>query len=245
MYLILASQSVGRRNLLTLLKIPFQVIPSSLDEDKIIGKTPHETIRLRARMKGEEVLNQVVSCQLSVVSEKKHTTYHLQPTTIIISADSGAILDNRLIGKPKDYKDAARIMKQLSGTTHELFTAVFLFKLPQLALSPSDGSPKLPRSLIERSLVTFRKLSDEDIRIYLKTTNYLRYAGGYALFTDQKCAQPTLHDLLSDISYADLSRKLCPSSFHKDLIAQIDGSVSNVIGLPLEKIIPYFHLPGN
>ena len=180
MRLILASASEGRKELLSYLKIPFEIIPSSIDEDKVIGKTPLETIKLRAKLKGEEV-----------ASSKKHKS------AIILSADSGAILNGELIGRPKNYDDAVRILSTLSGRTHRFITAVYLSQLSDLKVYED----------YETSFVTFRKLSKDDIRRYLSITSYTRYAGGYAIASAQ------------------------------DFITKIDGSVSNVIGLPLEKVI--------
>jgi septum formation protein len=236
MQLILASASEGRKKLLSLLKIPFKIIPSILDEEKIVGKTPLETLKLRARRKGEEVAYSVIRDQLSEISKKKLTTDNRQLTTyFILSADSGAILDNHLIGKPKDYQDAVRILKTLSGRTHEFVTAVYSIKISIKAGGPSEGSqselhkealikyiPYKTRRLeardwdtqgtgpeIASSLVTFRKLTNEEIKLYLSLSDYTKYAGGYTV-------------------------SATPQTF----ITKIEGSISNVIGLPLEKIIP-------
>jgi len=179
MRLILASASEGRKELLSYLKIPFEVIPSNIDEEKIVGKTPLETLQLRARLKGEDVAS----------SHKK---------AIILSADSGAILDGKLIGRPKDYDDAVRILSTLSGKTHEFITAIYLSQLSDLKVYED----------YDTSFVTFRKLEKSDIKRYLTITTYTRYAGGYAIASAQ------------------------------DFITKIEGSISNVIGLPLEKVIP-------
>lgn len=215
MKLILASQSRGRRALLSLLNIPFEVIPSTIDEDAIIGKTPLESIKLRAKLKGEDVLQKVFPLKLL-------------NKTMIISSDSGAILDGQLIGKPKDYEDAVRILNNFSGRRHEFVTVVYLFKLP--------GSLRSPKLLIEKSNVTFKKLSDNDIRTYLSHTHYTRYAGAYALFICPKCPRPGLKDLLSKQKYLDLLEKSCTHTHLPNLIEKIEGSLSNVIGLPLEKL---------
>lgn len=194
MTLILASQSEGRKALLSTLNIPFEIIPSCIDEDKIIASTPLITIKLRAKLKAEAILTQL-------------TTYNLQPTTIL-SADSGAILNNKLIGKPKDYQDAIRIFQSLSGTTHKLVTAVFLIS--------QIGPISQIRQDVDTSYVTFRKLAKKTIIQYLSTSSYQKYAGGYAV-------------PLSAIG---------DNAYSSSIIARIEGSISNVIGLPLEKIIP-------
>lgn len=192
MHLILASASEGRKELLSYLKIPFEIIPSSIDEDKVIGKTPLETIKLRARRKAEDVAFSSSSSPKLLKPLKK------DQETIILSADSGAILDGELIGRPKDYEDAVRILSTLSGKTHEFITAIYLSQLSDLKVYED----------YDTSFVTFRRLSKDHIRRYLSITNYTRFAGGYAIASAQ------------------------------DFITKIEGSISNVIGLPLEKVIP-------
>ncbi|MBI2616644.1 septum formation protein Maf [Candidatus Gottesmanbacteria bacterium] len=180
MKLILASASEGRKKLLSLFKIPFKAIPSIINEEEIMGKTPLETLQLRAKKKGEDIAKRIDS-----------TSY------LILSADSGAIVGNELIGKPKNHDDAKRILQKLSGTTHEFITAIY-------AVTRDKAW-----ETYEKTFVTFRKLSDNDIRHYLSITDYTQYAGGYALF-----ASP------------------------QDFVIKTEGSLSNVIGLPLEKIVP-------
>ena len=53
--LVLASQSLGRKKLLQYLKIPFEIFPSTLKEEKINASTPEKTLQLRAKLKGEDV----------------------------------------------------------------------------------------------------------------------------------------------------------------------------------------------
>lgn len=209
MHLILASASKGREYLLKQLKIPFEIVHTNLDEEKIVGKSPAETVQLRAKQKCESVVERITNQEL--LSKKLPTTNYQPPTILILTADTEVILNNQLIGKPKNFDDAVRMLKMLSGKTHEVVTAVYI-----LSLSPkSPKLPKSPKKLIysgnDRSRVTFRRLTDEDIRIYLSLTEYNKYTGSYALIAS-------------------------PQNF----ITKIEGSISNVIGLPMEKIIPIF-----
>lgn len=201
--LILASKSEGRKKLLEYLKIPFEIIPSTLDEKKIIGRSPVDTLRLRARLKCEDVTSSPATAGLKFV----------------LSADSGAILGNQLIGKPKDRKDAVRILSLLSGKTHLFATAVYIIKLqtnssnnttPGVLRSDSPGVLKAEIVLngISKSFVTFRKLKGEEIDFYLSKTDYKRFAASYAIVSAQ------------------------------DFITEVKGSISNIIGLPLELLVP-------
>src|SRR3989338_8241257 len=117
---ILASSSLGRKKLLSYLKITFAIIPSEIHEEKIIGKDPLDTLVLRARAKAESVCKKICSS----------ANYQLQTTNyIIVSADSGAIIDNQLIGKPKNHPEAQNILTLLSGRTHDFITAVNIIKI--------------------------------------------------------------------------------------------------------------------
>ena len=189
--LILASASKGRRHLLSLLKIPFEVLPTESDEDKIVGNTPLETIQLRAKLKGEQAI-----------------TMLQRNNVLLLTADTEVIMGKTVFGKPKDEKDATRILKLLSGKTHEVITSIYATKI-----TPSLARSHLARLKVwedyDRSFVTFRRLSDEEIRRYLSITDYTRCTGGYAIL-----ASP------------------------QDFVIRTEGSVSNIIGLPLEKVIP-------
>lgn len=180
MKLILASASKGRKHLLNLLKIPYSIMPTDIDEENIFGKTPLETIQLRAKLKAEKAVKEI-----------------LKSSNLILAADTEVVINNKVIGKPKDFEDGMRIFKLLSGKTHEVITAIYAIA----------GSKKWQNYDI--SHVTFKKLTGEEIKRYLRITDYTRYTGGYALL-----ASP------------------------QDFVIKTEGSLSNIIGLPLEKVIP-------
>lgn len=213
MQLVLASASEGRKNLLTLFKIPFVVLASSLDEDTITAKTPLATIQLRAKLKGDDVVRRIqdANFKLHHYFASKATLENLAPTSfLVLSADSGIIVGENvkeLLGKPKDYDHAVQILKRLSHTTHQLITAIYIIILT--ADQQKKFIVKKVYQDIETSTITFKQLKEEDIKLYLSITNYTKYAGAYALFSSPQ-----------------------------DFITKIEGSLSNVIGLPLEKIIP-------
>lgn len=201
MKLILASASKGRKHLLNLLKIPYEIMPTDIDEEKIFGKTPLETIRLRAKHKIDKFMQ----------------LHNFVSDCLVLAADTEVVFNNQLIGKPKDFEDGKRILKLLSGKTHEVISAFYIIRLTLRARTGSD--PKTYKNNDSRitkvwkdydiSRVTFKKLTTEEIKRYLKLTDYKRYTGGYALL-----ASP------------------------QDFVIKIEGSLSNVIGLPLEKVIP-------
>ncbi|OGG14126.1 hypothetical protein A2773_05245 [Candidatus Gottesmanbacteria bacterium RIFCSPHIGHO2_01_FULL_39_10] len=197
MQLILASASEGRKQLLSLFKIPFKVIPSSVDEDKIHAATPLETIQLRAKLKAESIAQEIINS-------------HWTKDFLILSADSDADLDGHIVGKARNKKEATQILQNFSGRTHTFYTAVYAIRINiQKNVARPQQSFHHVWQTYDRSLVTMKKLTREDIKLHLKLSNYTKYAGAYALF-----ASPV------------------------DLISKVEGSLTNVVGLPLDKIIP-------
>src|SRR2546428_3517269 len=105
MNLVLASQSPRRKELLAILGYPFTVVPSSIDETPAAGENPETFVVRVAREKGMEVASRVSQ-------------------SVIISADTVVTINNQILGKPADEKDAARMLRELSGRGHWVLTAV-------------------------------------------------------------------------------------------------------------------------
>lgn len=177
--LILASGSHGRRWLMTQAGYEFEVKPSNIPEptEARLGDCRHYVAEL-AWLKAAAVAPQV-------------------PDGLIIAADTVGWLNGKVVGKPDDEADARRIIKSLSGTVHELWTGVCLWRRPgdwQFAWQ-------------ERSLVRMKALSDAEIDSYLKTRKWEGCSGAYAI------------ELPTD-----------------PYLSVEEGSVSNVIGLPMESL---------
>lgn len=93
----------------------------------------------------------------------------LEQDNIIITADTVVILENELIGKPKDMSDAKSILKKLSGKTHQVVSAVCItINETLIALSAKTN-------------VTMLSINEEEIDFYLKTFQPLDKAGAYAI----------------------------------------------------------------
>jgi septum formation protein len=177
--LILASGSLGRRELLKLHGYQFEVKPSNIPEptEARLGDCRHYVAEL-AWLKAEAVARDVAD-------------------GLVIAADTVGWLNGRVVGKPDDEADARRIIKSLSGTVHELWTGVCLWRRP--------GDWQFTWQ--ERSLVRMKALSDAEIDAYLKTRKWEGCSGAYAI-------------QLPDDPYLTVE----------------EGSVSNVIGLPMESL---------
>jgi septum formation protein len=149
--IILASRSPRRQQLLTELGLQFVVVVREYDE-----VYPDD-------LKGEEIAE--------YISHQKASSFknEIQGNEIVIAADTIVWCNNKVLGKPSDREDAARIIREISGNTHEVITGVsFLSAFGSLTFS-------------ESTRVTFEVLSEEEIYFYID--NYKPYdkAGAYGI----------------------------------------------------------------
>lgn len=154
---ILASQSPRRKWLMGRDISPdFKVVVSNADEhypSDLVN--PIDIVKYIAKEKGEIV----------------HKDY---PHDIVISADTIVVIDNKIIGKPKDEKDAFRMLRMLSGRTHVVYTGYAIFKEDKLV------------NKVVASEVTFNDLSDQFILDYIATGSPMDKAGAYGLQDTEK-----------------------------------------------------------
>lgn len=152
MSLILASSSPRRREILSLLGVPFAVIEPDFDE-QIISQ----------RAITEEVLDFALGKARSVAS--KH------PENIVIGSDTMIFLDGMKIGKPRDRQDAARTLRLLAGKTHRIYTAVAIV----------DSRDQSGLMEVEEVSVDMRPYTTEDVEGYLAYGESLDKAGAYSI----------------------------------------------------------------
>ncbi len=93
-------------------------------------------------------------------------------TAVILGADTEVVLDGRLLGKPRDGADAARMLRQLRGRVHEVITGVALV---------APGAPGREEVASVTTRVTMRGFSDAEIEAYVATGEPLGKAGSYAV----------------------------------------------------------------
>jgi septum formation protein len=147
---LLASSSPRRRELLTMIGIAHEVIPAGIDESYLPGEVPLAHAERLAREKAASVA-------------ARH------PDAIVVGADTIVVIDNMVLGKPKDSVDAARMLRVLSGRTHTVFTAVAV----QRDACIESG--------VEAVAVTFRHLSNAEIESYIGTGEPMDKAGAYGI----------------------------------------------------------------
>jgi nucleoside triphosphate pyrophosphatase len=147
---ILASQSPRRTDLLDLIGVAHEVKPANVDESYVGGEQPEAHAERLARAKAESI-----ATGLSEV--------------LVIAADTIVVIDGKVLGKPKDAADAARMLKMLSGRRHVVMTAVAVAYRGQTV------------SNIERVSVNFRELGDDEIERYIATGEPMDKAGAYGI----------------------------------------------------------------
>ncbi|HEY3747112.1 MAG TPA: Maf family protein [Gemmatimonadaceae bacterium] len=147
---VLASSSPRRRELLNLIGIAHEVRPANLDE----SMRPRETPRRHAERLARDKANAVAM---------------RDPDLITIAADTIVVINRKVLGKPIDKEDAARMLAMLSGREHTVITAVAVSRGKKL------------RSAIEEVKVTFRRLREDEIEAYIATGEPMDKAGAYGI----------------------------------------------------------------
>lgn len=151
MRLILASSSPRRKEILSLLGLPFEVISPGVEETFRLDRSPSE---------------EAVYWAL----EKARAVHRRYPDAIVIGSDTVIDLDGKSIGKPLDRDDAVRILSRLVGRTHTVVTAV--------AMVVPDGKEFVA---VEKTKIRMRASSLEDLTEYVLTGEPLDKAGAYSL----------------------------------------------------------------
>lgn len=116
----------------------------------------------------------------------------MHPEAVVIAADTIVVLDGEILGKPKDRNDAKAMIKKLSGKTHEVLTGYTVQK------------DSISYQGLEKTLVTFANISDENIEGYVSSGECDDKSGSYAV-----------------------------QGLATMFVEKVSGSVSSVVGLPI------------
>jgi septum formation protein len=170
--LVLASQSPRRRELLAQLGLAVDVRPAHADESTLPGEAPRGYVLRVAREKARAV-----------------------PGDLVLAADTAVVLGTEVLGKPTGADDARRMLRALSGTVHEVLTAVCVRRAAPAAVE---------LDAVVATKVRFARLSPAAIEWYVATGEPLDKAGAYAI-----------------------------QGAGGAFVLSVEGSVSNVVGLPL------------
>ena len=149
MKLILASQSPRRKELLSLLGIPFEIRVSHADETMDAALSP--------------------AAAVAQVSRKKAAATGREPGQVVIAADTIVVCDDEILGKPVDPDDACRMLRLLSGRSHQVMTGMTVL---------SDRGEYTCTEITE---VCFRELTEQEIRRYVASGDPMDKAGAYGI----------------------------------------------------------------
>ena len=147
---VLASASPRRRDLLDLIGIVHKVRPANIDETMRPRETPRRYAERLAREKASAIATR-------------------DPDLITIGADTVVVINRKVLGKPADATDAARMLRMLSGREHTVITAVAVSRGRKL------------RSAIEEVRVKFRRLRNDEIDAYIAMGEPMDKAGAYGI----------------------------------------------------------------
>ena len=151
--IVLASSSPRRQGLLRKITCVFETIPSPYEEDHTKTDFSYEFVESLAVNKALAVI--------PLVNEP----------SIIIGADTVVVLDNKILGKPKNAEDAVCTLQKLSGRTHHVVTGISVINTQTHKIQQASSTSK----------VTFEQLSDEQIQYYVNKFKPLDKAGAYGI----------------------------------------------------------------
>lgn len=149
---ILASASPRREELLRSLGLSFKILPGHIDETYLDGESPRAHVRRLSRNKAA-----VIAIQ--------------HPNALVLGADTIVVIDGRILGKPKNKKQAREMLRQLSSREHTVFTGFTL----------TFVNAGISKTKVVKSSVQFKEISSEEIDWYVNCDEPYDKAGGYAV----------------------------------------------------------------
>jgi septum formation protein len=186
---VLASASPRRRELLAALGLEFTVVAADVDESWLPEEGPVQYV---ARVAHDKAMAAVGKLGLGATGQ-----------VVVLAADTTVDVDGEVLAKPSDDEDARRMLKLISGRTHQVHTAIVGWRLSGVVTKTVSTD------------VTFVELDQSTIDWYLSTGEHRDKAGAYGM---QGAAGA--------------------------LVGRIDGSPTNVIGLPLPETVAVLHACG-
>jgi septum formation protein len=150
--LILASTSPRRRQLLSLVQWAFEVFPADIDETQQSNEAPANYVMRLAETKARKIAP-------------------FYPNCLVFAADTAVVDGKDVLGKPASAAEAANLLQRLRGHTHQVLTAIALFKQPDNQLVVDLCTTAVP----------MRRYTAEEIDAYVATGDPLDKAGAYAI----------------------------------------------------------------
>src|SRR5208282_3864409 len=187
--LILASASPRGVEILRDAGFEFEVCTANVDEIVRRGETPAAHVERLAQEKAGAVARRVVG------------------PAVVIGADTVVVVKGRILGKPLSREDARRMLRLLSGRTHQVLTGIAVLRLPPDERRKPGRRGCAWRSGVEITRVTFARLSKQEIEEYVASGEPADKAGAYAV-----------------------------QGRGGRFVTRIEGCYFNVVGLPLARL---------
>lgn len=149
---ILASASPRRRELLRSIGLDFRIIPAHVDEKYLAGESPAQHVRRLSTIKA------------MAVAQKYQKAW-------VLGADTIVVIDETILGKPKNKAQAKNMLKKLSGREHKVFTGVTIAHM----------TLNIYEKKVVQSTVRFKTISTEEMNWYTACDEPYDKAGGYAV----------------------------------------------------------------
>ena len=177
---VLASSSPRRRELLSRVGLKFEVFPAEVEEVSVSEQEPGtESIRI-------------------ALEKAEWVAARLPPGRWVLAADTIVIIDGEILGKPRDKREARKMLRKISGRRHRVITSWLIMKSPT----------QVVRKGYVESGVMIKKLDEGAIEAYVDTGEPMDKAGAYAV-----------------------------QGIGAFMVKAIEGSWTNVVGLPLCEVI--------
>lgn len=154
MKIILASASPRRKELLGQLGLDFEIRVSDVEE-RITQKVPAKVVEELSAQKAEAVFR------------------HTEGDVLVIGADTVVALDERILGKPADEVGAVRMLQDLQGRAHYVYTGVTLYF--------REGDTEWSKTFSEETKVYFYPMTEAEIQAYVDTKEPMDKAGAYGI----------------------------------------------------------------
>jgi septum formation protein len=151
--LVLASNSPRRKDLLALGGWKFEIIVSDADESLLPDEAPRDYVRRLA------------------IAKAKASSARADASQVVLAADTTVVNGNAILGKPADPSEAKRMLRQLRGRVHQVYTGIAVLRM-------KDGNLLTDVCVTD---VPMRNYSDEEIEAYVATGDPLDKAGAYAI----------------------------------------------------------------
>ncbi|MGI8787070.1 MAG: Maf family protein [Pyrinomonadaceae bacterium] len=152
--LILASSSPRRAEILKAVGWKYEKCVADIDETELPNESPEDYVRRLAKEK-------------AVAVAKNYDD------ALVLGADTIVVIENEIVGKPKDYADARRMLKMLSGNWHEVLTGIALVKVAK-----GNSETKVD---LRKTRVKFAEMSEAEIEFLIERGEPLDKAGAYAV----------------------------------------------------------------